>query len=674
MNLAIPLRSHNIRQVMNSDHFKKVSLAGLLITLGIIFGDIGTSPLYTFQAILKEGGSATEDLVLGGISCVFWTLTLQTTFKYILITLQADNHGEGGIFSLYALVRRYGRKLMVPAIIGAGTLLADGIITPPISVTSAIEGLSGVKGLENVIIPGGHLVIGIVLSIIVLLFIFQRFGAKVVGSSFGPIMFLWFMMLGALGINQIVHYPQIFKALNPVYGLRLLTEHPKGFWLLGAVFLCTTGAEALYSDLGHCGRRNIQVSWIFVKTTLVLNYLGQGAWVLMQGKPKLADGINPFFEIVPHGFLLPSIILATAATIIASQALISGSFTLISEAISLNFWPKVRVKYPTTVRGQIYIPSINWILCVGCILVVLYFQTSEAMTAAYGFSITIAMLMTTILMYYFLRYVKHFPLWIVAIILVVFATVEFSFFAANAIKILKRLFFLVFEVGLIFTMYVWYRARKITNKFLKFVSMRDYLPLLEELSADQSITKFASHLIYLTKANNTFQIEERIVHSIFSRKPKRADIYWFVHVERTDQPYTMEYSVEELKKDKVIRVEFQLGFRVQPRINLLMRKVVQEMVANGELDIRSPYPSLAKHNLAADFIFVVLETFLSTENEFKGSDGFIMNSYFFLKHMSLADDKSFGLDTSEVRIEKIPLVVNPFNKIDLKRTHFKIYE
>jgi len=659
---------------MNSDHFKKVSVAGLLITLGIIFGDIGTSPLYTFQAILKEGGSATEDLVLGGISCVFWTLTLQTTFKYILITLQADNHGEGGIFSLYALVRRYGKKLMVPAIIGAGTLLADGIITPPISVTSAIEGLSGVKGLENVIIPGGHLVIGIVLSIIVLLFIFQRFGAKVVGSSFGPIMFLWFMMLGALGVNQIAHYPQIFKALNPVYGLRLLTEHPKGFWLLGAVFLCTTGAEALYSDLGHCGRRNIQVSWIFVKTTLVLNYLGQGAWVLMQGKPKLADGINPFFEIVPHGFLLPSIILATAATIIASQALISGSFTLISEAISLNFWPKVRVKYPTTVRGQIYIPSINWILCVGCILVVLYFQTSEAMTAAYGFSITIAMLMTTILMYYFLRYVKHFPLWIVAIILVVFATVEFSFFAANAIKILKRLFFLVFEVGLIFTMYVWYRARKITNKFLKFVSMRDYVPLLEELSADENITKFASHLIYLTKANNTFQIEERIVHSIFSRKPKRADIYWFVHVERTDQPYTMEYSVEELKKDKVIRVEFQLGFRVQPRINLLMRKVVQEMVANGELDIRSPYPSLAKHNLAADFIFVVLETFLSTENEFKGGDGFIMNSYFFLKHLSLADDKSFGLDTSEVRIEKIPLVVNPFNKIDLKRTHFKIYE
>ena len=658
---------------MESNHFKKVTTAGLLITLGIIFGDIGTSPLYTFQTILKEGGAATEELVLGAISCVFWTLTLQTTFKYILITLQADNKGEGGIFSLYALVRRYGKKLMLPAMIGAGTLLADGIITPPISVTSAIEGLGGVKGLEGIIIPGNHLVMGLVMTILILLFIFQRFGTKVVGWSFGPIMFIWFLMLGGLGINQILHYPQIFKALNPLYGFRLLTLHPKGFWLLGAVFLCTTGAEALYSDLGHCGRKNIQVSWIYVKTTLVLNYLGQGAWVLLQHKQNLGD-VNPFFEIVPHGFLLPSILVATAATIIASQALISGSFTLISEAISLNFWPKVSVKYPTTVRGQIYIPSINWILCTGCILVVLYFRTSEAMTAAYGFSITIAMLMTTILVYYFLRYVKHWPLWIVVIILLVFVSVESSFFIANAVKIVKRLFFLVFEFGLIFTMYVWYRARKITNKFLKFVNMREYVQLLDDLSQDTKVPKFATHAIFLTKANNTFQIEERIIYSIFSRKPKRADIYWFVHVERTDEPYTMEYTVEELKKDKIIRVEFRLGFRVQPRINLMMRKVVEEMVAHKELDVTSPYPSLSKHNLAADFIFVILETFLSTDNEFKASDGFILHSYFFLKHLSLSDDKSFGLDTSETRTEKIPMVVTPFTKMDLKRTQFKIYE
>src|ERR1700761_4914324 len=429
-------------------HMTSLSTAGLLVALGIIYGDIGTSPLYTFQTILTEGGDANRLLVLGAISCVFWTLTLQTTFKYVLITLQADNHGEGGVFSLYALVRRYSKTLFYVAIIGAGTLLADGIITPPITITSAIEGLNMVKGLEQHIIPGNTLTVEIVMVILLLLFIFQRFGTKVVGGAFGPVMFLWFLMMGAFGFLQVIRNPIVLEALSPWYGIRLLTTHPNGFWLLGAIFLCTTGAEALYSDLGHCGRRNIRVSWIFVKATLVLNYLGQGAWVLLQPKRNLG-GANPFFAIVPHWFLVPSVFIATAASIIASQALISGSFTLINEAISLNFWPKVRVKFPTDVRGQIYIPSINWILCFGCVLVVLYFRTSEAMTAAYGFSITIAMLMTTVLIYYFLRYVKHWPLWLIIVIMCVFVTVESAFFVTNAVKILKRLFFLVFEIGLI---------------------------------------------------------------------------------------------------------------------------------------------------------------------------------------------------------------------------------
>src|ERR1700742_2593518 len=551
---------------MDPSHSKKISTAGLLITLGIIFGDIGTSPLYTFQTIMTEGGKVSEELVLGAISCVFWTLTLQTTFKYVFITLKADNRGEGGVFSLYALVRRYGKKLVYPAIIGAGTLLADGIITPPISVTSAIEGLNLVPGFEHVIVPGNNLVIEVVLVILLLLFVFQRFGTKVIGGSFGPIMFVWFTMLAILGISQLIHYPQVLKALSPHYGLELLIRHPKGFWLLGAVFLCTTGAEALYSDLGHCGRKNIQISWVFVKTTLDLNYLGQGAWVLLQHKDSLA-GANPFFAIVPHWFLIPSVFIAMAASIIASQALISGSFTLINEAISLNFWPKVTVKFPTNVRGQIYIPSINWILCTGCFLVVLYFRTSESMTAAYGFSITIAMLMTSILVYYFLRRTKHLSMWLVVPILIVFASVESAFFVANAVKIVKRLFFLVFEFGLIFTMYVWYNARKINNRFLNFIDLGEHIPLLKALSADQSIAKYSSQLIYLTKANRAHQIEEKILCSIFSHNPKRADVYWFVHIERTDEPYTMEYGVEELMNDKVIRVEFRLGFRVQQRVS-----------------------------------------------------------------------------------------------------------
>jgi KUP system potassium uptake protein len=657
---------------MDLTHSKKITTAGLLITLGIIFGDIGTSPLYTFQTILNEGGRASQELVFGAISCIFWTLTLQTTFKYVILTLQADNKGEGGVFSLYALVRRYGKKLMYPAIIGAGTLLADGIITPPISVTSAIEGLGSVKGLENVIVPGNNLVIEIVLVIILLLFVFQRFGTKIVGGSFGPIMFIWFSMLAVLGVSQIIHYPGIMQALSPHYAFELLVRHPGGFWLLGAVFLCTTGAEALYSDLGHCGRKNIQVTWIFVKITLVLNYLGQGAWVLMQHKTDLG-GANPFFAIVPHWFLVPSVFIATAASIIASQALISGSFTLISEAISLNFWPKVTVKFPTNIRGQIYIPSINWVLCTGCFLVVLYFRTSENMTAAYGFSITVAMLMTTILMYYFLRYVKHYPMLAVITILVVFITVESSFFITNAAKLLKRIFFLVFEVGLIGTMYVWYHARKINNRFLNFIDLNEHIPLLDALSHDESVPKFATHLIYLTKANRPTHIEQKILYSIFSHNPKRADVYWFVHIERTDEPYTMEYGVEELKADKVIRVEFRIGFRVQQRISLMFRKVVMEMVCNRELDIASRFPSLKKHNIAEDFRFVILEKFLSYDNEFSVREGFILNTYFSMKKLALADEKAFGLDSSETIVEKLPLVVAPITKINLQRAYYRIH-
>ena len=648
-------------------NIKKLSAAGMLITLWIIFGDIGTSPLYVFQTLLTEGKSASEPFVFGCLSCIFWTLTLQTTFKYILITLQADNHGEGGIFSLYSLVRRYGKWLAIPAIIGAGTLLADGIITPPISVASAIEGLGQVPELSHIMIPGSDLIIGIVIGIILLLFLFQQFGTKVVGGAFGPIMLIWFFMIGTLGVLQISHYPSVFKAFNPYYGIRMLIDHPDGFWLLGAVFLCTTGAEALYSDLGHCGRKNIQVSWIFVKSALLLNYLGQGAWVLNHSASIKFDAVNPFYSIVPHVFLIPSVIIATLATIIASQALISGSFTLISEAISMNLWPRIAVKYPSNVRGQIYIPAINWVLCVGCIAVTLYFQTSEHMTAAYGFSITIAMLMTTLLMSYYMRYKRHWPLWLVILILCIFITTESSFFISNSPKILKRLFFLVFEVGLIFTMYIWFKARKITNRFLNFVDLKDKIPMLNALSADATVSKFATHLVYLTKANNSKQIEEKILYSILSRKPKRADTYWFLHIERMDDPYTMEYTVEELEQGRIIRVEFRLGFRIQPRINVLFRKVVEDMVSRNEVDILSRYESLRKFNLTADFQFVIIEKFLSYNNEFTVKENFILNSYFAIKNIAQPEVKAFGLDTSETRIETIPLVVKPVTNVHLKR-------
>jgi len=642
---------------MAIQNLKKLSTAGMLITLGIIFGDIGTSPLYVLRSVVGDR-VISEDLIFGGISCIFWTLTLQTTFKYIILTLQADNHGEGGIFSLYALVRRYGKTLYLPAMIGAGTMLADGIITPPISVASAIEGLQVV----NPSIP----VIPIVLTIIALLFFFQQFGTKVVGASFGPIMFVWFMMLAVLGLNQIITYPSIINSLNPVYAFNLLTKYPSGFWLLGAVFLATTGAEALYADLGHCGRKNIRVSWIFVKISLTLNYLGQGAWLLSLKSTNL-NGLNPFYEMMPHWFLLVGILVSTAATIIASQALISGSFTLINEALLLNFWPRITVKYPTDIRGQIYIPSLNWILCGGCIATVLYFRESSNMEAAYGFSITIAMMMTTFLMTYYLHYIKKYALWVIVLILLVFVTVETSFFLANVAKIKQRWMFLIFEFGIIFTMYIWYRARKINNRFLNFINLKEQIPLFKDLSNDTTVPKFSSNLIYLTKANSYHDIEQKIIYSIFSRQPKRADIYWFIHIDRTDEPFTLEYDVVEVEHDKIIRVELRLGFRVQARVSVLFRKVLEEMVANHEVNIVSRYPSLKKYNLASDFRFVLLEKFLSYENEFSLSESFILRSYFAIKSMAQSTAKAFGLDTSETRIEKIPMVVSPASDIKLKR-------
>jgi KUP system potassium uptake protein len=641
-------------------NFKRASVAGFLIALGIIYGDIGTSPLYTLQTLFNECGEINKELVFGSISCIFWTLTLQTTFKYVIITIRADNHGEGGVFSLYALVRRYGKWLVYPAIIGAGTLLADGIITPPITVTSAVEGLNMVPGLAAHIVPGNNLVLEIVLVILLGLFIFQRFGTKVVGGSFGPIMFIWFGLLAFAGIRQVIQYPEIFASLNPVYGIKLLTGHPKGFWLLGSIFLCTTGAEALYSDLGHTGRPNIYVSWTFVKIALVLNYLGQGAWAMLRNKPTL-DGVNPFFAIVPNQFLLLSVIIATIASIIASQALISGSFTLISEAISLGFWPRIKLKYPTDVRGQIYIPSINWILFTGCVLVALYFRTSESMTAAYGFSITVAMLMTTILVFYFMRYKLKWPFWIVGAIVTVFFLVETSFFVANAVKLLKRLFFLVFEIGLIGTMYVWFNARKITIRLLKFTDLMPLLPDLEKLSTDTALPRYSKHLVYLTRGSH-HEIETRIIDSIFDNPPKRADIYWLVNFEQTDDPYTSQYDVEVLVPQKVIRVNFHLGFRVQPRIGIMLRRAAEEMVSAGEI----PYCGRPK-----DFKFVILERFLSYDNEFSTRDNFILNSYFSLLRLARSDSRAYGIDSDQAIIEKVPLVVTPVSKIALKRVDRK---
>ena len=643
----------------------KVTAASLLVALGIIYGDIGTSPLYALRAVIGNR-EITETLVYGGISCIFWTLVLQTTLKYIWLTLKADNEGEGGVFSLYALVRRYGKKLVIPTILGATALLADGIITPPISVASAIEGLGMVNGLENIVVSGNNFTVGLVVIILSFLFFFQRFGTHVIGRYFGPIMAIWFGMIFIIGVSQIVTDPGILKALSPHYAYDLLTQYPKGFWLLGAVFLCTTGAEALYSDLGHCGIKNIRITWVFVKLSLVTCYLGQAVWLMNQGQPFL-DGKNPFFEVVPEWFLLPSIIIATAATIIASQALISGSFTLISEGMNLNFWPRVSVRQPSESKGQIYIPSVNTLLWFGCILKILYFRESSHMEAAYGFSITIAMIMTTILLSYFLIYKLRWNKWILVGLLLIFATVELSFFVANVAKIKERWMFLFFELFIFLTMYMWHTARKINNRFIKFEDLGQFAPMLTELSDDAVIPKIATHLIYLTKANNRHEIEAKVIQSIFAKKPKRADVYWFVHINRTEKPYTLNYEVSELVDDKVIKVTINIGFRIQPKTELYFKKIVQDLVDEQELNLHIRPDGSTKYNASPDFKFVVFQKFLSVENEFAMKEGVILKSYFLLKRLGQSDEAAFGLDKNDVQTEHIPLIYQPVKQTIITR-------
>ena len=639
------------------DH-NKVTAAGLLVTLGIIFGDIGTSPLYVMNAIVGSR-TITEQLVLGGLSCIFWTLTLQTTFKYIILTLRADNKGEGGIFSLYALVRKMHVKwLFIPAMIGGAALLADGIITPPISVASAIEGL-------EVINPNIE-IIPIVISIIFFLFFIQQFGTKFVGRFFGPVMFIWFLMLFILGFNQLAQFPSVLKAINPMYAFDLLVRYPEGFWLLGAVFLCTTGAEALYSDLGHCGRQNIRVSWIFVKVALLVNYFGQAAWLMQHAGTTLGE-LKPFYVLMPRWFLPFGIGIATSAAIVASQALISGTFTLINEGMRMDFLPKGRIEYPTDIRGQLYIPMVNWLMCFGCIGIVLYFQESSKMEAAYGLAIVLTMLMTTTLLVYYL-YLKKYSRILIWAVVILFSTIEISFLIANLDKFKHGGYVTVFiALAIVIIMYVWREARKINTALIEFVKLPDYYDIISDVSKDESIPKYSTHLVYLTSASHDDEVENKVVYSILQKQPKRADIYWFVHLDVCDEPYRMEYKVRELVNDKIIHIRFKLGFRVAPRINLMFRQVVEELVKNKEVDLTSRYSSLNKQHLIGDFKFVVMEKFLSYENTLDVYTKVILNMYFFMKKLTISEEKAFGLDTSNVTIEKVPLIVSPPNNYKFTR-------
>lgn len=642
---------------MAKKHHHVLSFAGLIITIGIIFGDIGTSPLYVLNAVVGNR-PITEDLILGGLSCIFWTLTLQTTVKYVIITLRADNKGEGGIFSLYTLVRRQRKWLVIPAMIGGAALLADGIITPPISVSSAVEGLRYVNP-EIQTVP-------IIISIIIGIFVIQQFGTKFIGRFFGPIMMLWFLMLGILGLSFFMKDPSILKAINPYYAVDLLTTYPKGFWLLGAVFLCTTGGEALYSDLGHCGKENIRVSWIFVKFMLLLNYFGQGVYLLQHAGEHING--NPFYLIVPEWFKLSSVIIATAAAIVASQAMISGSFTLINEAIRLNLWPRVKVNFPSEIKGQLYVPSINWLLMFGCITIVYLFRKSENMEAAYGLSIILTMISSTVLLYFYFVKKQWKPILKWGLI-GLFFTVEGCFLIAQIDKFPKGGYItLAIAITIMVVMFIIYKSKIIRNNIIDFVKIKNYLPILNKLSIDEQIPTYATHLVYLTSADKPDEVESKVFYSILEQQPKRAERYWFVHVETTDEPYTKEYKVIKHDENDLIRIDFRLGFRVQPKLDLMFKQVVEDLVQNDEITVKSHFAKEYHHNHHnGDFKFVVIRKFLSNDNDLKWFHKIILNAYFFMKRISLSEKNEFGLDPSSYVEETFPYVLSKAAPVNLKR-------
>ena len=639
---------------------KKLSRAGFLISVGIVYGDIGTSPLYTFKAIIQQA-PVNSALVLGSVSAIFWTLFFQTTLKYVIITLKADNRGEGGIFSLYTLIRRYGKWLMVPALLGGSFLIADSIITPPISVASAIEGLK-IQYPDLSVIP-------IVLAILVLLFLIQPLGTTRIGKIFGPAMMLWFTMIGVMGIYSLLQMPSVIKAINPMYAWRFITEYPGGFWLLGGVFLCTTGAEALYSDLGHCGRKNIEVSWIYIKVCLVLCYFGQAAW-LVQHEGLLLGNINSFFAMMPGWMFWPAILIATAAAIIASQALISGTFTLFNEAIRLNFFPKLRVNYPSEVRGQLYIPAVNWFLMVACCGVVLYFKESANMEAAFGLSVTLTMLMTTVLLNFYLIFVRKTNRILVVGLIGLFLAIEVSFLVANLQKFMHGGYVTLFlGLFLFWLMFTWQWARKVKQGLMRFVSINKHVPVLNRLSNDNEIPKYATHLVYISNSANPEKLEEDIMHSIYQHKPKRAELYWFVHIKVVDEPYTMEYKVETIERNEVMRITYYLGFRIIPRISLLFKKVLNELYMKDEFKISNRGQALFNHDAVGDYRFVVLENYLNQDEELPLWKKIPLRIYFMLKRIDLSTEKAYNLDYSLVAKEMVPFIIGHPPKIKLKRVY-----
>lgn len=657
--------------VIGGHHFdtKKLTAMGVLVSLGIVFGDIGTSPLYVMKAIVnarKEGGNLPfDEYIEGALSCIIWTLTLQTTLKYVIIALRADNKGEGGILSLYSLVKRLKKKwLYVVAIVGASTLVADSVITPSLTVMSAVEGLK----IYNPHTP----VVAITLIILAIVFFIQQFGTASIGKFFGPVMVAWFLVLGIFGSVHIFDHLDILKSFNPYYAYNLITHSPSAIVIMGAVFLCTTGAEALYSDLGHCGKQNIRVSWIFVKVMLILNYLGQGSW-LLDNHHLVAQGINPMFGIMPVWAILPGVILATAAAIIASQSVITGSFTMFSEAMSVSFWPNQQIDYPSGVKGQMYIPRINWGLMVLCFIVVIYFQHSELMEAAYGLTITVTMLMTTTLLFYWLsrsRVNKFFAFGF----LVLYLFIELGFFYANVIKFFDGGWLTIVLGGFIAVcMYAWYNGRLIKAKFIKFVKLDQYVPIIKDLKLDETIPKYATNLAFLSRAKKDDEIESKIIYSILRKQPKRADHYFILNIVNQEDPFTFKYTIDEIMPGTIYRINFLLGFKIDRRINDYFDQVLADMMEEGSIPSRSSHPSLRAYNIPPDLKYIIIDNTYINDTLLTVKEKMTLNIYNFVKYIGSDDFKAWGISAHNVVVESAPLLDQKVVTKKLQQVEFKHY-
>ncbi|MBB4036454.1 KUP system potassium uptake protein [Dysgonomonas hofstadii] len=634
---------------MKENHKVPFGALGVVLAIGIVFGDIGTSPLYVMRAILNAlpaGQLTRPEYILGAVSCVIWTLTIQTTLKYVIITLRADNKGEGGILSLYALIRQKYRWAYILAGIGAATLLADGIITPAMTVMSAIEGL-------NTIAP--HIpVIPVTILIVLVLFLVQPFGTGSLGKYFGPLMIIWFTMMAVMGLSQIITDFSVFRAFNPMYAINFLIEVPQTMIMLGAIFLCTTGAEALYSDLGHCGLKNIRISWIYVKSALILNYLGQAAWII--NSHHVTPDVNPFFAMMPTWFTFVGVIMATLAAIIASQALISGSFTVISEAISLNIWPNVKIQYTSDIKGQLYIPSINYMMMVLCIIIILTMRSSMKLEAAYGLAITLSMLMTSVLLFlYFVKNNK--PLWYSMPLTLFFVVIEFSFFIANMQKFAHGGFVPVIIAGfLVFLMYSWYNGRRIKRHYTVYDPVDEkYINQIVKISEDTTIPKAATHLVYIVKANNRNFLESKIAYSLFKRTPKRADTYWFVRIKRTDEPYEFSYETTVYAPKKIFRINIRAGFKLGIHTDKYVNLIANELERHGLVDLSSRYPSMQDViDKRGDFKFMIVDRIFRNVHMDPWRQ-ITLGCYNIVKKLTTSDTQMYDIDPSLAVIETVPL-------------------